>query len=255
VPWRHRHKTIPQDFQCIPIDLTKLPDSLVPPFHRLAQELAQNGFTAAAHFYNPGLDDRPDGARTQSWVSVWHNPDYTTIAQVIGVIAQVGNRAPKVANTFVLRSEFADDTAIATSNSGSGEIFEKDPRILGVTWRELHDFALLRQLHDARVARSGRTPVAHSNFDAGEFLRKTNQRVMKLQVEAELFAFDSAARLYRRTLRGSYLMTWRLLWPQKQMRQARQRRKLVAALAEAGMGRPEQYESPLANAAARMLTC
>ena len=62
-------------------------------------------------------------------------------------------------------------------------------------------------------------------------VRDTEQRVIDQAIRRGYLRHDADGAV-RHTLRGSYLMTWRLLWPWKQITIARQARKLRRTLAE-----------------------
>jgi hypothetical protein len=250
LPIRSRNDTLAMRMERVPIDLAEIPPDLAPIFLGVARDLAACGFVAVGHFYN----HRPMARMSaQGWVSVWAGPDEMTTMQVIGAQVQVPGQPVRTDTTLVLRSNFPNRNDLTTSNSRTPGVFIRDPRVDAVAWPGMENFKLLWRLHQARLARFPGTdrplPPPASARQAEAYLDQLHAQVMGVQVHGGYFTEDAAAGVYRRTIKGSFLMTWRLLWPWKGIRQREHARRLAQVLAKVEMGRPEDY--PLIPPASR----
>ena len=77
-------------------------------------------------------------------------------------------------------------------------------------------------------------PLPPSDQWANE-LSNSTQKEMQDQTVTGYFYLDSRGEYYRLTWKGTFLMTWKQLWPIKQIRRAMMRRQNRGLLAEWGM--------------------
>lgn len=107
----------------------------------------------------------------------------------------------------------------------------------------MHDLVLLYRVHAGRLERErgSREPVLPRPADTARHLVKRELETLWRQVDAGYLWFDAGANVFRRTLKGSYLMYWKTLRPWKQRLAAAQERKLRRVLQDLGMGAPEEY--------------
>jgi hypothetical protein len=139
--------------------------------------------------------------------------------------------------TVAIRTRFADGLEIATVSSPSATIFPVNPTqdVINPYW--IKDSRLLYAIHRARVEASGRAGQHRVLPPPGgepDFLRAEHRRELRRVADAGYFWLDEPAGKYRPTLKGAYLMTWRLLWPLKGLRAAARRRKARRELQRLG---------------------
>ena len=71
--------------------------------------------------------------------------------------------------------------------------------------------------------------------DPADFLRKSQLKEQAKYSESGYYYHDEEHRVYRLTWRGAILMSWKLLWPIKQIRAILGRVKAARLLREVGM--------------------
>jgi hypothetical protein len=233
VPLRRRHETYPMRRWQVPLDLTQVPEDVAAAFHGTCAQLASHGFTAAGHFQT-----HREGTRVSTWgyVSVWTGPDGATTAQVLGVIADAARGVRVCRTSVVLRSDFADGREITSSNVQAAGVYPPDPKRDSVRWPAMQDFATLWRLHAARLKRVADRPLPPPARDrAADYLVELERRVMQGAVDHGYLRPDPAAQVYRQTLKGTFLMIWRILRPWRGITERRTARKRAAVLREVGM--------------------
>jgi hypothetical protein len=217
--------------QFLPLDLGELQAEVAAAFYDAAQQLAALGFTAIGHVkrFDPQI-------RTESHVSVWAHPKDKNICQVIAV-----RSALRVATLVTFRQEYEDGSAIVTSNTTSPGVFPKDPQQDSLTCSGVHDLELLYRLHCGRTAsataelRRRRTPTVPAVGQAERYMADEWSRTFQRLCGQGYFTFDQVNDRYVKTTRGAYIMTWRLLWPWKQLRLKARDRRAEQVLSRLGM--------------------
>jgi hypothetical protein len=170
------------------------------------------------------------------------NERETVAAQVVATRTELPNRPPVGSESVAFFTEFTDESDILTTNFGVG-IFKPDPLIDTVRWPGMRDLEVLYRFHTARVARDRgeRCPKLPPPEAVLAHLGYHDTRTFRRQVDAGYMWFDADDEVFRRTLKGAFVFHWKLLWPWKQIRAAREERKLRRVLREVGMGTPEDY--------------
>lgn len=149
--------------------------------------------------------------------------------------------------TVVIRTRFTDGTEISTASSPSPSIFPVDRRQDFINPYWIKDGRLLYAIHRARVERSGRAADPRVLPEPGqeqEFLRAEHRRELGRVADAGYLWLDEPAGLYRMTLKGAYIMTWRMLWPLKPLRSAARRRKARRELLRLGFTEAATLPAP-----------
>lgn len=216
-----------------PVELTQLPPDVAWTFHQAAADLSVLGFRATAH-----LTQNLARTSQSSVASVWVNEAAGDIAQVLAVRTASPTGGVKLVTLVTFRSEFTDGTSIVTSNTASPGVFPPDPRTDSTTCPGIHDLPLLYRFHRARVARdaAGRTADARAALDGAAYMRAEHVRTFRRLVEAGYYTHNPETRRYEPTLKGAFGMTYRLLWPWKQINLSRRHRKADRLLRELGFG-------------------
>ena len=202
-------------------------------FTGVTRTLAAEGFTATADLSQRGYSENlAMRVRFFEGAEAGHDAiafaGYTTGGDVRQLVTHVE-----------LLTELADGTVLITNNSPRVGVFSPSTGRELVQLPQLHDAGRLARAHRALVARRA-SPVAPSRYaaDPARELAHAMVREMDAQVEKGLYWVDRAARAYRPTLGGAFLMCWRLLPPMRSIRTARMRRRAAALLRELGMDRP-----------------
>jgi hypothetical protein len=174
--------------------------------------------------------------------------------QDVAVIIGSWSRATRSV-VFAIRSEFPDGSKVVTGvNRGIG-IFPPDPAGDYQNFPWVNDAATLCEAHRRRLRRAGKfdrlrtapAPGEEMAYSLAEWQRE-NQRHVRVGYRR----LDADAGLYRFTLRGACLSTWRLTPPIKNWRIKRRDRKALRAWRELDMHdyRPPFRASPGAAAPA-----
>jgi hypothetical protein len=191
-------------------DLSELPPEIAGAFQAAARQLAAMGFTAVGH-----VTRRDPQLNSQSHVSVWSHAQHRNICQVIAVRTRV------IVSTLVtFRQEYRDDESIITSNTKSSGVFPKDPKQDTVTCSGVDDLVLLYRLHRARVVELSqqRTPQMPAGGQAHQYMAAEWKRTFTRLCNAGYYRLTDDGQRYVKTVKGAYIMTWRMLWPLKQLR-------------------------------------
>jgi hypothetical protein len=139
--------------------------------------------------------------------------------------------------SFWFRTMFEDGSELATGYNSTPSVFPDKPKVDGINVRWISDPEQVYLIHAARVEQ---TKHAHRRrilpFDesAAEFLQKDWREELERVREAGYVRHRPASRTYRPTIKGACIMTWRLLFPLKQIRNLRRDRKAKAVLQEIG---------------------
>jgi hypothetical protein len=139
--------------------------------------------------------------------------------------------------SIAFETRFADGMRIITVSSRSPSVFPSDPDrdVINVDW--IVQPAELYAIHRARVMQSGRSHDARELPTPGheiEYLKQEWRDELARVAVAGYFRLGRGRRSYRATVKGAYVMTWRLMWPMKQLRIWARRREARKVLRELG---------------------
>jgi len=214
------------------VELTQLSPEVSWKFTQAASQLVALSFTAVHA-------TRQDPKRRQnSAVSLWVNRSARDSAQVIAVTTATHTGGERRAMLVTFRTEFGDRSTIVTTNAHSPRVFPPNPTVDTVICSDLYDVTLLYQLHCARVARdaAGRTATVESLRDGIAYLCNEHTETFQRLIKAGYYVEDARAGRYLATYRGAFLMTYRYLWPWKQINLILRQRKAERLLQELGFG-------------------
>lgn len=188
--------------------------------------LAADGFTQAGDLV------RDRGANITR-VTLLEHPEGET-ATVAVVYSERGTAAPLVEFTVVL----TDGRVFDVNNSVSVPVFAPHPGHEVKRFPEVRDPVRLHRLFRTLLRRRFGSPVLVRRDiarDPARFLAGISDTEYRAQVAAGYFRFDERARRFRPTLKGAYLMTWKMLPPFATLRKRRLRREARELLREIGM--------------------
>jgi hypothetical protein len=196
---------------------------------RLVHELAPDGFTVAANLH---LAAGSGVSNTAGVIVLLVNRQEQ--AQISGISAVSGANAhwAVVATTL-----FADGSRIVTANSSHVSGHPRNPSVdvINVPW--IRNTRRLYAIHRARVAASSRASQPRVLPDPGReaaFLEDQWRDEMQRLQRGGYYWLDDSPERYRMTLKGAYIMTWRLLPPFRQLRMALAQRKARRVLRALG---------------------
>jgi hypothetical protein len=228
-----RRQTKSVQNQYTPMELTDLPSDISKVFYTASAWLVHCGFGTLGV-----VSQQPADASNKAFVSIWINKPLNDSAQIIGVRTPKSSGETKVATLVTFRTEFADSTSIVTSNTSSPSIFPLDPRVNSIRCPKIQDLALLYRFHRARVKREqgGRRPSLERVKDPSSRLEFEHEETFARLTKAGYYSVDEKKQNYVPTLKGAYLMTYRLLPPFRQIQKLRKNIRANRALCESGFG-------------------
>jgi hypothetical protein len=157
-----------------------------------------------------------------------------------GVVYAVLDAAGRVASlSHDISSVLADGAVLGVNSVKVTGVFETPPGWRAFNFPDIHDGELLCRLHDAALAHfaGGRSPLRLTAAGMRHEIEELNRRHVRHQVEAGLLRERGES--LAPTARGAFVMTWRLLWPWKQLAARRRRRDAMLLLSLLGPARPE----------------
>jgi hypothetical protein len=213
------------------LDLTACPREVSALIEQCASVLTEQRFSVVNHLWRP---DNAGPRGSQSYVSMWANSATGDSTHIIIVHAKtpVGF---SIKNTLVTyRREFTDGTTIATANSLTPGIWPDDPLKDTVVCRGLNDLNRLYDFHIRRCARdqNGRVAEVPTEGEGASYLVDENRRTFQRLMPLGYYTFDARNNRYIPTLRGAFLMTWRLLWPLRGIRRRARIKRANAVLSQ-----------------------
>jgi hypothetical protein len=204
----------------------------------IVREFAVQGFEVAAYVSN---DKAIKGVSSTSMLLV--NRRSGDVANVITTRAKLVRGM-----VFTIRSHFSDDRSIQTAFNRNIGFLPKNPEVdsMAVSWTR--DVATLVELHRRRIAKAGRSNESRVTPTAGDEMRYMEQdwdKGISLFLRSGYYRRDGTSGEVRRTLKGSYLATWKLMEPIKSMRIRRRDREARRIWHELGM---DDWHAPAAMA-------
>ncbi len=233
---RQQTKKVHVDF--VAVELSLLPADLSQVFVRTAGWLASNGFKAIGHL------KRNEAASNQDcFVSIWINQSLKDMVQVIGILTPTRAKGLKVITVVGFRTDFSDGSSIVTSNNSNPSCFPADPTVDSVRCPFFQDLSLLYKFHRARIARDRRDceAILDNAQDGRSRQLFEHERNFDRLLKAGYYSIDEAGENYVLTLKGAYLMTYRMLPPFKEIAETRKDRLADRLLRELGFGGLESF--------------
>jgi hypothetical protein len=148
-----------------------------------------------------------------------------------GVAYAILDAAGRPANRYQdIACVFTNGGVLGVNTIRVGGIFEAPPGWRSFSFPEVGDGELLCRLHDAALARfaGGRTPRPMTAAQLRLEVEELGIRHVRHQVEVGLL--QPGGELLPPTMRGALVMTWKLLWPWRQLLARRRRREAMLLL-------------------------
>ena len=133
-------------------------------------------------------------------------------------------------------TEFVNGDEIGTHNFGTAFVFKPHPKKRLFRFPAVQHPPTLHRAHRRLVERHrpAAEPFVPSRGTEHLHLAHSFEKTYRRQVEFGYFFLDEAAGVYRPTLKGAFLMSWKLAWPVKQAREALARRSATVMLRQLG---------------------
>jgi len=213
------------------------PDAPIPPdvekyFAATGNSLASAGFGLVGRMM---VTDLAPGLT--SFLSVMENKSVQDLALATVVLGK-DMQTPKVAY-IEFSNSFTDGTVVNTNNSSQSSAFARlaHKKVLQVP-EELSPLALYH-IHTAMLEKFGRGKAKRSEDlrDLAAFLRGSVLKEFSGQFRSGYYYVSADRQWYKPTWKGACLMTWKLCWPMKAIRESaakKERTELLQSLDLAG---------------------
>jgi hypothetical protein len=172
----------------------------------------------------------------ESYLAFWiHRTDFA-VSQLMAVRINRNGRQGRLTVVNSFHTRFTDDTGIEIGNSPTAGVFVPNRAVDSLRWPAMKEPVFLYDLHRRRVERLRgerqlKPPPPADPAASIQWLLDLHHRTVRRQFDHGYYWRDEAAGVYCKTIKGTFLMTWKLLWPWKQLRLARHARKLRRELA------------------------
>jgi hypothetical protein len=202
-----------------PVDLEQLPVDVAAMFVHAHTALAPEGFTSVVILRSQPI---PNVIGYCSLLRHSSLPDWGQII-VVETIPQAHGQIPRRVKCIGgFDREYVNRESIGTGNSRTAGFHPSDPLAHDLSAPQVTDPVVLWRLHCARVRRLSSSMRAAPKFiQPGheiEHFEERETRGLKRCLDRGYYYLDDKTGLYRKTLKGAYLMTWKLLPPIKQVR-------------------------------------
>jgi hypothetical protein len=221
-----------EDFDILPWNPleTPPPDSISRLFQENENLLIEAGFRGMGSYLLP--NSTPNTQAVVRFYVHHENRDAALATAMFGILDDGSLATQAYCIEFV--SRFASDNlkVVQTNNSFMTSCFARLPEELTFRFPDIQDSSKLYRLHQALVRvhapieRKILTVIEKYGDDAIKYL--ANEVLLDAYRKQEGTGFlrhSPAERCWRATIKGAYLMTWKLLWPIKQIRLAQMRRR------------------------------
>jgi hypothetical protein len=216
-----------------PLDHPSLPTEVARAFHTVTEQLRPEGFEPVAALALPR-----QMANVKAILLLLANRKARDIALATTIYGAAPGATPTLVAYVEFVSHFRDGTVVATNNTATAGVFGPRPTHTMGRFPWVQDVRRLYELHRALVARHGTGDKRlrldeEFHGDACAAMARSLIEELEAQIPTGYLYLSPEEKVYRATWKGAFLMTWKLLWPMKAIRQKqreRQARRLMAQL-------------------------
>ncbi len=197
-------------------------------FDDIVNRMSGEGFDLVGYYFqeNPDLG-------LKNYLAMFKSNCNHDRALAIMVFRQKGNALKNSNKCLEFSTRFTDGAEVNTANSTAPAIFKIAPHRTSVQLEGVDSPKLLYEIHRSMVEdHDGETMEPPGEDDPAVFLEKVSTKVMNEQVDAGYYYIDEAAGVYRPTLKGAFIMTWKLMWPFKSIIRSRKNARTKAMFGE-----------------------
>jgi hypothetical protein len=208
----------------------RVPDWALAFAEETAAALGRAGFTSNARFVEATW-----ARHLTSFVTVLTNAASRDVAMAAALYTSQAAAARRVSYTEFI-ANLSDGRQLLTNNSATPSVFPPVPTKTLTRLPQVKDPVRLYRVHEllARRERAAKQPLPTDANFAGR-LSEAMARSMDEQLRTGYMCFDAADGVYRPTWKGAVLMSWKLLPPWRQIRQARMGLEATRLLGELGV--------------------
>lgn len=202
--------------QLVPMSLESLPLDVQQFFIQVGNGLLNLGFRPVKYFYNEGQVNH-----CNLHYSLWINETSKDIAVIADIVGDNGiNRERLPLIEFV--TDFTDGSDINTNNSSQPSIFPKLASKETFSIPNMYDPYTLYFIHNSMVYRygKGKNKILPQEQQYEFYLHKSTLHALEQREKIGYLYLDIKEDKYRPTLLGTYLMSWRIIWPINRIRLA-----------------------------------
>ena len=214
-------------------DLSSLPAAPAEYFAQAREALSADGFETVGMYYLPDAVPNVTGLL---FLTANRQTDELALAAALYATANGASMLKSMYVEFV--SRYSSGQVLGTGNAKELGSFAKTPGFDTVHFPQVDDLRQLYRLHVARcnaiVPGGRRTNRLDGEFggDGEAYLNAILSEEFARQVPAGYLLPDAAGENYRPTVKGACLMTWKIIWPIKQIRMRIRDRKAERLIAE-----------------------
>jgi hypothetical protein len=174
-------------------------------------------------------------AKAQFYMAVYKNPQTLDHAMSNAIFIMVGDEFQLKSTSVEFTSKFENDFSIDTNNGPEPGIFGSMPSRKVEKLPGARNSQEIYGVHRHLVGLYPRLKRINSTLDEdpAKYLKEMLIKGYSLQVPRGYLKLDEAKHCFRPTVKGAFLMTWRLLWPVKPIRKWALRRRARHLVREA----------------------
>lgn len=214
-------------------DLSSLPAAPAEYFAQARDALAADGFEMVGMYYLPKAVPNVEGL-----LHLTANRQTDELALAAALYATINGATTLKSMHVEFVSRYSSGQVLGTGNAKELGSFASTPGFDTVHIPQIDDLRQLYRLHVARcnaiLPGGRRINRLDSEFggDGELFLNAILAEEFARQIPAGYLRLDAAGENYRPTVKGACLMTWKIIWPVKQIRMRIRDRKAERLIAE-----------------------
>lgn len=193
------------------IEIEKIPDYLHTFFEQNEHVLLDLGFKAIESIYVQDNAATDGDTKIQNFVKFFVNRSTKDMAMLTHI------RTGHIQNTYLeFSSEFSNSALIDTNNTEEIGVLRQDPLTQRHQFPKIRDPRVLFRIHTyltEQIQTKTVLKIIPKEGNEISYISQSMPKTLEKQVKFGYLYFDQISGLYRPTLKGAFIMTWKLLWP------------------------------------------
>lgn len=229
---KHSYSAYPQ-FE--PRSPESMPPEVRQRFAKEVPRLEALGFAVAAYLHQTGLPEEDDGS-ADVYLALFRNEGHGDIAVLSEFFVRVGHVSSHL-RVLTFTTELGGGERVDTTNGSTLRIFKSEPRRPSFQFPGVEDARFLYRVHRALVERQapGRRGLLPSPGMEVPHLCESEARALRYQVECGYFFLDKSRGMCRHTWKGALLITGKLMYGVREVREVLRKRRVSATLKSLGL--------------------
>ncbi|HEX8843594.1 MAG TPA: hypothetical protein VF791_03070 [Pyrinomonadaceae bacterium] len=213
-----------------PINIHQLPPDVADNFGRFIYAMSFDGFMFRGYFrqlaYMKGLG---------FFLVFLKNPGTGDVTYLLETFADNGP-VPMRFSQVEFSTDFSNGVEVLSNNGQQAVPHKAVPELKLFRFPEVHNPRVLYQLHRRLCARHAQGAESIIPADGAETFLLSYGTVKEVRRQAEFgyYYLDEKADLFRLTLKGAFLMTWKMAWPVGSLRKALMKSRARATMRSLG---------------------